>query len=434
MVKSLIPINPTNNNAVVANARDWYGYFNFLNNYVEEGLELTSISNVDIQIGLGRSRIKGLIFSVTTAESIAVTGNDDRYLHARIIETNGNPTGIVFIFLNEISELDTDLFLGRVMLNGDNTGFDIDISMVNISSGLTPYFGLGIDGDVVISEDTVLTRRMSYRTLVVNEGVTLTSGNNLIVCQGRCLINGTISADGLGSNVGVDGIGYDKVSAPINANSGRGGDGGSFSSIASNPYIPATDGVDAGVTNGASISRRYSNVYEIVEYGIDYRGAGGVNGVVGGNGGGWDNISATRGLAGVAGVGSVGGGVVGIVANILEMGVNGRIVARGLDGGDASDSGNGGTWFGAANLQIGSGGGGASLGGTAGDGGCIWLLYKTLRNVSNDKLDVSGGIRGNDGNAGNGGVGNNGNEGHNGDDVTGTALDGQDGQVILQRL
>ena len=99
MVKSLIPINPTNNNAVVANARDWYGYFNFLNNYVEEGLELTSISNVDIQIGLGRARIKGLVFSVTTAENITVTGNNDRYLHARIIEADGNPTGMKFLII-----------------------------------------------------------------------------------------------------------------------------------------------------------------------------------------------------------------------------------------------------------------------------------------------------------------------------------------------
>ena len=94
MTKALIPINPTNNNAIVANARDWYGYFaDILNNYVVSGLELTSISNTDIQIGIGKARIKGLVFNVSTAESIIVIGNGDRYLHVRIIETNGNPNG-----------------------------------------------------------------------------------------------------------------------------------------------------------------------------------------------------------------------------------------------------------------------------------------------------------------------------------------------------
>ena len=147
MVKSLVPISAVGVNAKIINSRDWYGYFNFLNNYVEEGLELTSISNVDIQIGLGRSRIKGLVFSVTTAESIAVTGNNDRYLHARIIETDGNPTGVALIFLNEISALDTDLFLGKVTLNGDNTGFDIDMLSVPRNSGIRDdFFGDGRDG------------------------------------------------------------------------------------------------------------------------------------------------------------------------------------------------------------------------------------------------------------------------------------------------
>ena len=207
MVKSLVPISAVGVNAKIINSRDWYGYFNFLNNYVEEGLELTSISNVDIQIGLGRSRIKGLVFSVTTAESIAVTGNNDRYLHARIIEADGNPTGIALIFLNEISALDTDLFLGKVTLNGDNTGFDIDMLSVPRNSGIRDdFFGDGRDGDVVLADGDSIDSDMQYRNLKIT-GTVSVANNISIVVKENCEIDGTLVCRGIAVLGGAGGHG-----------------------------------------------------------------------------------------------------------------------------------------------------------------------------------------------------------------------------------
>ena len=118
-------------------------------------------------------------------------------MHARIIETDGNPTGIALIFLNEISALDTDLFLGKVTLNGDNTGFDIDMLSVPRNSGIRDdFFGDGRDGDVVLADGDSIDSDMQYRNLKIT-GTVSVANNISIVVKENCEIDGTLVCRGI---------------------------------------------------------------------------------------------------------------------------------------------------------------------------------------------------------------------------------------------
>ena len=393
MVKSLIPINPTNNNAVVANARDWYGYFaDILNNYVVNGLELTSISNVDIQIGLGRARIKGLIFSVTTAESITVTGNGDRYLHVRIIETNEDPTGVEFVFLDAISILDTDLFLGKVTLNGANTGFDIDSKLVFRESGVrnNDILGFPTEEDQIITQDTTIDSITYCRDLTVNEGVTLTISNNaIIIVQRKATIDGIISASGSGGGRGgleIAGV-YDEDGS--NGEDGIGGlDGvgyvrdGSVNNVAGNGGTSCRTGIDqdkvggvggrSGDSGSAVMGRKIPSIFDLINNGYDYYGAGGGGGGSGGSGGGGTASNLYSGYGGEGGKGGNGSGSIVLIFHEIQIGDNGKIMANGGNGGDGENGENGQTDTSGAVVNSGAGGGGC--GGSGGDGG-FNLLY-----------------------------------------------------------
>jgi hypothetical protein len=90
--------------------------------------------------------------------------------------------------------------------------------------------GTGIDGTVVISSNTTLTRDMNYTSLTVNSGVTLKSARYKIYCTGIVTVNGTIDDSGIAGILAASG-----VNAGLPTNSLYGSGYGGYNSTGGSP-------------------------------------------------------------------------------------------------------------------------------------------------------------------------------------------------------
>ncbi len=102
-------------------------------------------------------------------------------------------------------------------------------SKVAGAAGGLAIFGDGSDGDITISENTLLTRDMFYNTLTVNEGITLSTKGYRIFVKETFTNNGTIENNGGDGGDGLDNGGAGGVAgaeSPVGSLD-KGGAGGS---------------------------------------------------------------------------------------------------------------------------------------------------------------------------------------------------------------
>ena len=78
----------------------------------------------------------------------------------------------------------------------------------------TILFGNGSDGDIILSEDTILTTDKNYNNLTINTGITLYPNGYIIYVKNTLINNGIINRNGIngvngtrGSYPGIGGTG-----------------------------------------------------------------------------------------------------------------------------------------------------------------------------------------------------------------------------------
>lgn len=253
------------------------------------------------------------------------------------------------------------------------------------------WFPMASDGDVVISTDTTLVRDMYYNTLVVDPGVTLTTGGYRVMAQVSIENNGTISRSG-NSSVGIT-AGAALAAGTLGV-SGAGGAGGTAAGTAGGAVVASLGG--AG-------------------------GAGGLgSGGAGGAGGGVTLVAATAG--GLEVLQTARQAV--IARELANVVINGG-AGGGGGGGDGTAGGGGGggggvlvatarTIFGTGAFHVHGGNGGTPVagnrGGGAGGGGGVLVLVSENDTTATSLTVSSGGGLGSSG-TGSGVVGNNGSPG-----------------------
>jgi hypothetical protein len=236
-----------------------------------------------------------------------------------------------------------------------------------------PWFPTATDGDVVISVDTTLTRDMYYNTLVINSGVTLTTGGYRIFAFTSIENNGTIARNGNDAIGTAGGVALVVGSLAVGV---AGGAGGTAAGTA------GTGATGLGGSGGAG--------------GLGSGGAGGAGGIltnVSANNGGTEVLQAAnrailvRDLANTAISGGAGGGG---------------------GGGDGTAGGGGGgsagtilvcsrTIFGTGVLKAMGGNGGTPAGGNrggggGGGGGVICFISSNDTTLTSLTTNVSGGL------------------------------------------
>lgn len=288
---------------------------------------------------------------------------------------------------------------GITVTNGPGT---IQINNSSIGVGTLPpgLLGDGVDGDVILSVNTTLTRDMDYNSLVINAGVTLNTAGFTIFCKTSLTVsatalitrNGNVGGNAATSSAGAAGAalsgatattgasgagaaggagttaagGSGATSAAVNGEGGAGGVGGNGGT--------GSGGVGGSGGNSGALSIRYfRNVQANWKYTLvgTYMPTG--TGGAGGAAGGGDGTNLGRGGGGG---GSAGGGILIYADSINNLGT---IQAKGGAGGNAGAG------------ALGNVGGGA--GGGGGGGGKIMLITNTL--TSRGTLDVTGGAAGN---------------------------------------
>ena len=259
------------------------------------------------------------------------------------------------------------------------------------------FFGDGDDGDVVISSNTTLTRRMFYNNLTVNATFALTLARHDIAVAQTLTNNGTIRDDGsaggdaAGTAAGPAGPALPDDDLGGGAAGGAGGAGGvggnGTASFPGNPGGAATGMGGAGSVGGASSKAggaagtrtlapwRIPFAMPLRDGSVRIKGGAGSGGGGGGNGSGTGN-----------GGGGGGGGGGGAWARIRARDIvnNGSITAKGGDGGDGADASSG--------TEVGGGGG------SGGPGGVMDIVYETFSPVGT--ITAAGGAKGLKGNFG----------------------------------
>lgn len=301
-----------------------------------------------------------------------------------------------------------------------NGAGSLQINNISIGVGTLPpgIIGDGVDGDVIISGNTSLTRDMFYDNLTVNAGITLTAAGFNITAMGTITVaaTGVIARNGNnGGNSATTGAGAAGavLTGVMNGNGSAGaaggagttGAGGSGASSAATNAEGGTGGVGgnggggsggvggSGGNAGIVTARRFRNVQTNWKYTAvgTFMPCGG--GGAGGAAGGGDGVNLGRGGGGGGG----GGAGILIICNVLDN--LGEIQTMGGDGGNGGAS------------ALGNVGGGA--GGGGGGGGKIMVLANTL--TSRGTLNVSGGSAGSgSAGAGSGTAGSAGSVGSNG--------------------
>ena len=233
-----------------------------------------------------------------------------------------------------------------------------------------------IDGDVVISKNTSLTRNMYYNNLTVNAGVTLKTNGWRIVVADTLNLYGTISNDGgdasgivagtgsapvystylgTGTSGGAgltgNGNGNPGVSATYSCTGGGGGDGGKAANYTggSGGTTMAISPVDGGINMLSTMPVAFLGRLISANYYL-----------MGATGGG--SGACSKGNAATVKSGAGGGGAGFLVIAAKTINGNGTISARGGDGSSA-------TWTGSGTQQPGGIGGGAG-----GGAGCIVVI------------------------------------------------------------
>jgi hypothetical protein len=287
---------------------------------------------------------------------------------------------------------------GITITNGAGT-IQVNNSSIGVGTLAPGLLGDGVDGDAVISVNTTLTRDMNYNSLIVNAGVTLSTGGFTIFSKTSITVsatgfiarngnaggnaaaaaaggagaalsgaNATTGASGAGAAGGAGTTtngGSGATSAAISGEGGAGGVGGNGGT--------GSGGVGgSGGNSGALTIHYFRNTQPNWKYTLvgTYMPTG--TGGAGGAAGGGDGVNSGRGGGGG---GSAGGGILIYADSINNLGT---IQAKGGAGG------NGGAG------ALGNVGGGA--GGGGGGGGKIMLIVNTL--TSRGTLDDSGGAAG----------------------------------------
>jgi hypothetical protein len=238
-------------------------------------------------------------------------------------------------------------------------------------------FGDGSDGDVIISNDTILSRDMNYSNLIVNNNIELDTKGFLIKVSGTFTNYGTITDSFSGGNGGAG---------------GDGGQGGDPWENSGGPEYP-----EDGLCGNAGELPIYP------EAGIGGDGGGGA----GGGGGAWwyllgQEEDADGGDGGNGGLGGNGGGFVRIYAFNFNNTPEGVIHADGNNGtnGQNGEDGNYHVWNTGVYLDLAGGGGGGGAGGNGGDGGTVLIYYR--KNLGEGEIRAKGGNPGNGGYGGDG--------------------------------
>lgn len=232
---------------------------------------------------------------------------------------------------------------GQLLFNASDAGKMIEVTytatgtLASVTSNAYPAWyrdrGDGSDGDFWPTANTTISGLKQYRSVYIPAGVTVSADRYLAIkCQGACIINGIVKADGTGA-----------------AGGGIGG-AGSNGNIAG-----GAGGATSGNQGAGGAGTKYNEVY--IRIGLEVIGAGG--------GGG-----APRGDS-TSGSGGRGGGCIYIAAN--EINISGSISANGTAGGNAPTV----AW---------------SNGGGGGGGGCICLVANTIYN--NGSIIANGGSGG----------------------------------------
>ncbi len=264
-------------------------------------------------------------------------------------------------------------------------------------------FGDGSDGDVVFSEDGIITTDKNYRNLTIHEGVTVTVPHGLLIkVSEELILHGTIQVETVSGNPEINGAelsGY-----VVNGGNGEDGENGQTAHNVSKPKggKAGTAGLSGDkILNGFAISVEKSLTADIGRGGQGgTSGAGGTSGCGGSrysppcgydgsqNGEGGNAITGSPGVIG----GLAGGGIqinARIVSGTGSINVDGENGHNGIDGnpGQQGESGS----FHAG----GSSGAGAPSGGSgAGSGGYVLLVYEKISAIT---IDSNGGIGGNPG-------------------------------------
>lgn len=281
--------------------------------------------------------------TMTVKEITNVNGSTVTYGNT-FAEVAANPSSNEFWpDYNTGADGDENWNTGKLLFNSSNAGQLVEISytatgtLAGVKSNRYPTWWLdrgdGSDGDFIPTGNTTISGLKQYRSVFIPAGVTVTADRYLAIkCQGACIINGIIKADGTGAA------------------------GGGIGQAGSNGNIAGGAG---GATNGnqgaGGAGTKYNEVY--IRSGLEVIGAGG--------GGGGPRGDSTSGSGGR------GGGCIYIATN--EINISGSISANGTAGGNAP----------APTLSAGGGGGG---------GGCICLVANTI--YKNGSIIANGGSGG----------------------------------------
>lgn len=303
---------------------------------------------------------------------------------------------------------------GITITNGAGT-VQINNSSIGVGTLAPGIVGDGVDGDVVISVNTTLTRDMDYNSLTVNAGITLNPGGFIIFSKtfvtvnatGLIARNGNVGGNAATSSAGAAGaavVGTTVVGAVAGAAGGAGttangasgvssaavsGEGGS-GGVGGNGGVGSGGVGGSGGNSGALTIRYFRNVQTIWKYTavgtLMPTGTGGAGGAAGGG----DGTNLGRGGGGG---GSAAPGIFIISDSLNNLGTIEVLGGNGGNGGGGA---------------LGNVGGGA--GGGGGGGGKIMILTNTL--TSRGTLNVSGGAAGTgSAGAGTGSAGTNGSAG-----------------------
>jgi hypothetical protein len=293
--------------------------------------------------------------------------------------------------------------------------YDLSIYRTDLpTTDIAGAFGTGVDGDVVISSNTSLTRDMYYNNLTVNSTFILNPNGFRIFVRGILTLNGSIAMTGgnggAGSGVTAGSAGtaaatggsiYGGIAGLIGGAGGPANTGGTAAGTSATTNVIGTlagvasgaggnggNGAGGGAGGGAGATPT-STIAGMLPYTTPFalslhtmldtvvgfmktapQAAGGGGGGCGSNNGGGGN----GGVGGGGGGGGASGGLIAVFAKTIIISSTGTITSRGGNGGAGA---NGTNAAGAPNL----GGGGGGGGGAGGHGGVIVLVYTSLTNA-----------------------------------------------------
>lgn len=272
----------------------------------------------------------------------------------------------------------------------DGTNAVILNPVANNSFTFTDMHGNGIDGDVVISGNTSLTRDMYYNNLTINNTFTLSPKGFRIFVKGVLTCVGTGKIDSNGGAGGVGGVGN-------TASPASGGTAGAQDYTTGTLPIPKAGLV--GASASATLATNGSNGNAVTINLTGNAAAAGGNGAVGTGG----LAGGTGGTAGATGTQPVARPYAYTPSYNLYDLIGGTLTRHEI----APTGGSGGSGSGANPVpNYGAGGGGSGS-----TGGVIWISAKTISTLNVNAVGGAGGNGGAGAGQGQGGGGSGGSGG-----------------------